>query len=219
MTAPGTTILILAKEPIPGRVKTRLCPPCTPVEAARIARAAIADTVETVTAMDGIHALLVLDGLSGAWLGTPIATVAQTGDAFGERLANAFTHVDGPAVLIGMDTPQITPDQLRQVVTTLHQPDVDAVLGLTPDGGWWVIGFDRPVPGAFDAVPMSTTTTGARQLERLRALGLRTAVVPSATDVDTFADALAVATAHPDLAFSREVRAVAAGRVAMTTAS
>jgi rSAM/selenodomain-associated transferase 1 len=213
MTDWRPTVLIIAKEPIPGRVKTRLCPPCTPIQAAAIARAAIADTVAAVTAIDGIRPLLVLDGRSGPWLDVEIPTVAQTGDAFDERLAAAFTHAAGPAVLIGMDTPQITSKQIRQAVTTLQHPEVDAVLGRTDDGGWWIIGFDRPAPGAFHDVPMSTPITGARQLARLDALALRTALLPSTTDVDTFADALRVAEAHPSLAFAREVRSVAAAQL------
>jgi rSAM/selenodomain-associated transferase 1 len=206
------TVLVLAKEPVPGRVKTRLCPPCTPAEAAAIARAAIADTIATVTAVDDVRAVLVLDGEPGSWLGSDIATVAQKGDAFAERLTRAFDHAAGPAVLVGMDTPQITPELLRDVIATLGRPEVDAVLGLTPDGGWWIVGFARPAPGAFDGVAMSTTSTGSQQLARLRAIGLRTEIVPPVTDVDTFTDALEVATAHPELTFARAVRAAATAR-------
>jgi glycosyltransferase A (GT-A) superfamily protein (DUF2064 family) len=166
-----------------------------------------------VTSIDGAHPLLVLDGRTGPWLESGIPTVDQTGTTFNARLAAAFAHVDGPAVLIGMDTPQIPGAQIDDILATLRREDVNAVLGLTPDGGWWIIGFDRPVPHAFHGVPMSRPTTGRRQRAQLDRLGLRTASVPPATDVDTFADANAVATAFPHLGFSAAVRTVTAGRL------
>ena len=210
MSAAPPTVLVLAKEPVPGRVKTRLCPPCTPAEAATIAGAAIADTVATVTATASTRPLLVLDGEVGPWLSLPIEVVPQGHGDLGDRLAAAFSHAGGRAVLIGMDTPQVTADQIDRAIDGLGDPDVDAVLGLTADGGWWIIGFAAPTPLAFEGVAMSRPTTGTHQYARLTELGLRTALVDQKTDVDTFADALTVADAHPDLRFSRAVRGVSA---------
>jgi len=219
MSAPRPTVLVLAKEPIPGRVKTRLCPPCTPVDAAAIAGAAIADTVTAVAATRGTRPLLVLDGATGPWLRTPIDVAAQSDGDLGTRLAAAFTHAHGPAVLVGMDTPQVTPDRIDDALARLRRPGVDAVLGPTPDGGWWIIGFAAPVPGAFRDVEMSVATTGAQQRSRLRELGLRTELVAPETDIDTFADALAVAGAHPHLQCARAVRAVASSLTEPTAAT
>jgi len=209
MSLTRPTVLVLAKEPVPGRVKTRLCPPCTPNEAAAIAGAAIADTVAAVTATSGTRALLVLDGASGPWLGTRIDVVSQSDGSLGDRLAAAFTHATGPAVLVGMDTPQVTTARIDAALARLARPDVDAILGLTRDGGWWIIGFSTPVPDAFRGVEMSVATTGAQQRARLDALGLRTELVEPEIDIDTFADALAVVDAHPHLRCARTVRTVA----------
>jgi rSAM/selenodomain-associated transferase 1 len=196
---PTPTVLVLAKEPVPGRVKTRLCPPCTPAEAATIAAAAITDTVAAVVATTRTRPVLVLDGAVGPWLPVPIDVVAQGGGGLGDRLDAAFTHAAGPAVLVGMDTPQVPTARIDDALARLDRPEVDAVLGLTTDGGWWIIGFAVPTPGAFDGVEMSVATTGAQQRSRLDALGLRTELVGPETDIDTFADALAVADAHPHL--------------------
>jgi rSAM/selenodomain-associated transferase 1 len=209
MTRRPTTVLVLAKEPVAGRVKTRLCPPCTPAEAAAIAGAAIADTIAAVGATTGTRRLLVLDGAVGPWLAAPVDVVAQSDGDLGDRLAAAFTHADGPAVLVGMDTPQVTAARIDDAIEVLHRPGVDAILGPTTDGGWWIIGFCVPAPGAFIGVEMSRSTTGAQQHARLLSLGLRTKLVAPETDIDTFADALAVADAHPHLRCAGAVRTVA----------
>jgi len=203
------TVLVLAKEPVAGRVKTRLCPPCTPADAAAIAAAAIADTLAAAAATAGARPVLVLDGAPGPWLSARVAVVPQSGGGLGDRLAAAFTHAGGPAALVGMDTPQVSAARIGDALARLDRPGVDAILGLTPDGGWWIIGFRAPVPGAFVGVEMSRATTGAQQRARLDALGSRTELVAPETDIDTFADALAVAGAHPHLRCARAVRTVA----------
>lgn len=201
-------LLVLAKSPRPGRVKTRCCPPCTPEEAAAIAAAAIADTLAAARATPGVRVTLVLDGRP--WPGLPARTrvVPQGRGDLGDRLGAAFHATAGPTVLIGMDTPQVTPLDLRAVVDALARPDTDAVLGSTADGGWWVLGVRDPSLPLFTGVPMSTATTGARQLARLHALGLHVRETGSLVDVDTFADARAVAASMPDSEFGRVVAAI-----------
>ena len=195
------TLLVLAKSPVPGRVKTRLCPPCSPAQAAALAEAAIVDTLAAAIATPGVRPILVLDGVPGAWVPNGLEIVPQVEGDLGARLAGAFAVTDGPAVLVGMDTPQVTPDMLRAAVDALLRPGTDAVLGHTVDGGWWIIGFRSPQPSAFDGVPMSTAETGARQERRLDELGLSVTTLAVETDVDTFADAHTVARSSPTTAF------------------
>jgi len=204
----NATLLVLAKAPVAGRVKTRLCPPCTPSQAGEIARAAIVDTLAAVRATPRVRPLVVLDGEPGDWLPRGIDVIPQTLGDLTARITGAFAAVDGPTVLIGMDTPQVTPAHLRSAVDKLLSPDTDAVLGPTADGGWWVIGLRTRHDGAFLDVPTSTDTTGADQLDRLRALGLTTRPLPIATDVDTFRDALAVARSIPETNFARVVHRI-----------
>ena len=176
----NAALVVLAKAPRPGRSKTRLCPPCTPRDAAALARAALADTLDAVLATPAARRVVVLDGPVGDWLAPGVGVVAQRGDGLDERLANAFADVGGPALLVGMDTPQVT-----------------------PDGGYWAIGLRVPQPGAFVGVPMSTAWTGSAQHARLRQLGLRVALLPALRDVDRIADARAVATLAPAGRFAR----------------
>ena len=197
------TLLVLAKAPIAGRVKTRLCPPCSPEQAATLAEAAIVDTLAAAIATPGVRPVLVLDGVPGGWVPNGLEIVPQVEGDLGARLAGAFATVDGPAVLVGMDTPQVTARTLHAAVDELLRPGTDAVLGHTVDGGWWIIGFRSPQPSAFVGVPMSTAETGARQAERLNELGLSVVTLETETDVDTFADARTVARRSPATAFGR----------------
>ncbi len=190
-------LVVLAKAPVPGRVKTRLCPPCTPRDAARIAAAALADTVDTVGATPAARRSLVLDGryaVPPGWRRLP-----QRGGDLAERLCHAFydTALPGvPTVLVGMDTPQLTADGLTAAVRLLDT--VDAVLGPAADGGWWGLGLREPRHAeVLRDVPTSTGRTGARTLAALRGRGLRVGLLPVLRDVDTAADATAVARLCP----------------------
>ncbi|MGV9231515.1 TIGR04282 family arsenosugar biosynthesis glycosyltransferase [Streptomyces nigra] len=185
-----TTLLVIAKEPRPGRVKTRLTPPFTPEEAATLAEAALADTLDTVARTPARRRVLVLDGTPGPWLPPGFDVVPQSGGGLDERLAAAFAACDGPALLIGMDTPQVTPELL-----TVDWADCDAYFGPARDGGFWVLGLAEPDPDRLRGVPMSQPYTGAAQ--RARLAGLRVRDLPALRDVDTAHDAGLVAADAP----------------------
>ncbi|KUN75863.1 glycosyltransferase [Streptomyces bungoensis] len=197
-----TTLLVIAKEPRPGRVKTRLTPPFTPAQAAGLAEAALADTLRAVAAAPARRRVLVLDGRPGPWLPPGFDVVPQCAGALDARLADAFAHCSGPALLIGMDTPQVTPDLLDVDLT-----DCDACFGPAEDGGFWALGLARPEPALLRGVPMSSPVTGAVQRERLVSAGLRVRDLPRLRDVDTAADARAVAALAPHGAFAERLAA------------
>jgi len=200
----GTTLLVMAKEPVPGRVKTRLVPPCTPRQAAALAEAALADTLHAVLAAPARRRVLVLDGEPGPWLPPGFDVVPQCGGSLDERLAAAFAAVPGPALLIGMDTPQLTPALLA-----VDWEAADAWFGPAADGGFWGLGLRRPDGALVRGVPMSTADTGAVQQARLHAAGLRVAELPRLRDVDTAADAVAVARQAPQSRFAARARELA----------
>jgi rSAM/selenodomain-associated transferase 1 len=199
-------LVVIAKEPRPGRVKTRLTPPYTPGQAAALAEAALADTLDTVVATPAVRRVLALAGEPGPWLPPGIEIVAQRGEGLDERLAAAFddAHRGRPLVLIGMDTPQVTTGLLAaagKALATHH-----AVLGPAGDGGFWLLGLRTPDPRLLAGVPMSRPDTGAAQLARLRRAGLRVAELPELTDVDTAADAERVAASAPYGRFAHTMR-------------
>ena len=201
-----TTLLVIAKEPRPGRVKTRLTPPFTPEEAAALAEASLVDTLNVLLAMPARRRVLVLDGAPGPWLPPGFDVVPQCGGGLDERLAAAFAGCDGPALLIGMDTPQVTPALL-----TVDFADCDAYFGPAEDGGFWALGLADPDPALLRGVPMSTPTTGAVQRARLTAAGLRVRGLPPLRDVDTAYDAELVAAEAPEGRFAKELARLRTG--------
>ena len=208
MTRPA--IIVVAKEPRPGRVKTRLCPPCSPTEAATLAEAALRDTLAAAVRTEPAgRVVLALDGEPGPWLPRGVDVVRQRGNGLADRLAAVFDDVCGPVLLVGMDTPQLTPTLLAEGLALLGREVVDAVLGLAHDGGWWAIGLKHPDRRVFTDVPMSTPWTGASQLRRLHALGLAVASLPRLTDVDDITSAAAVAREAPATNFARTLGALA----------
>ncbi|HEX6470383.1 MAG TPA: TIGR04282 family arsenosugar biosynthesis glycosyltransferase [Streptosporangiaceae bacterium] len=215
MTARTATadLLIIAKEPVPGRVKTRLSPRYTPEQAAELAAAALADTLEAAARTRAARRTLALSGTPGAWLPPGVRVVPQRGDGLDERLAHAFTDAyDGrPVVLVGMDTPQVTPALLAMAAGALRAHD--AAFGPATDGGFWLLGLREPDPSLIAGVPMSRSDTGRIQLARLADAGLSVALLPALTDVDTPADVERVARLVPDESrFARAVRRHAQAR-------
>jgi glycosyltransferase A (GT-A) superfamily protein (DUF2064 family) len=200
-------LIVIAKSPVPGVSKTRLCPPCSPDQAAAVAEACLADTLRAVAAVPSTRPVLALEGTPGSWLPLGIDVVAQRGAGLDERLAAAFDDCGAPALLIGMDTPQVTPGLLAACLATLAGPGVGAVLGPAVDGGWWAIGLQSPDPAAFLGVPMSTPHTCRAQHGRLEDLGLAVTPLPALRDVDTWEDAVSVA-APPHTRFAAAVAAV-----------
>lgn len=197
-----TTVIVLAKQCVPGRVKTRLTPPFSPEEAAELAAASLADTLEAAGRVRADRHLLWFDGTAPA--GTGFDVVQQPGGGLDERIAAAFDAVRGRAVLIGMDTPQVDPGVLQSV---LDDDDADAWFGRATDGGFWALGLEAPPAGLLRGdlvrgVPMSTAHTGARQLVRLHAAGLRVRSLPPLTDVDTADSARVAASAAPASRFA-----------------
>jgi glycosyltransferase A (GT-A) superfamily protein (DUF2064 family) len=197
-----STIIVIAKAPLPGRVKTRLSPACTPAQAAELAEASLADTLAAVASCGPDRAVVALDGPPGAWLPDGFEVVAQRGAGLGERLAAAFEDTGGPALVVGMDTPQLTPGLLR---AGLGAP---CALGLAADGGWWALSLPGPDARVFAGIPMSADDTGARQRSRLQALGYAPVALPVLRDVDTIADAHRVAALAPGSRFAATLLAM-----------
>lgn len=214
-------VLVVAKSPVAGRVKTRLGSVIGLCAAADLAAAALLDTLETAAASvgaDRCHLALAGD-LAEAARGPEIEDVVrgwristQRGDSFAARLAAA--HADagtGPVAQVGMDTPQMTSDDLARVFADLDGHE--AVLGPADDGGWWVLGRRDPrAMRALVGVAMSRPTTYADTWAALERRRLRVGATCSLRDVDTVADAEAVAAAAPETRFAEAWRSMAGAK-------
>lgn len=216
----GPTLLLVAKAPVPGLVKTRLAADVGEAAATAVAAAALLDTIEACTLAVGtdrcrlslsgdVSAGFRADEIEAAvagWTVTP-----QRGSGLGERLAHAHAEVAGPVVQVGMDTPQVTPAGLLAVAAGLDA--ADAVLAPAEDGGWWALALRDPSAAtALRDVPMSTPQTYAATRSALEALGLRVAAGDRLRDVDHLGDVAPVAAAAPHTRF-----AAAAAEIAQVT--
>ncbi|MBM7774287.1 glycosyltransferase A (GT-A) superfamily protein (DUF2064 family) [Actinokineospora baliensis] len=217
---PKTALLVLAKSPRPGFVKTRLCPPATPEQAAKVAAAALLDTVLALREVPDAQPVIALSGdldeavdraeLRAALRDLPV--IVQRGETLGERITAAHEDVaellpGADSLQVGMDTPQISPELLGACCRALRSHGTDALLGPAADGGWWVLGLRDPRQAkVIIDVPTSRDDTGERTADALRGHGLHLVGAPELTDVDTVDDARLVAASVPGSRFAAAVR-------------
>jgi glycosyltransferase A (GT-A) superfamily protein (DUF2064 family) len=187
-------LVVLADEPRPERMDGRLSPPWTLGQASAVREAALADTLETVAATPASRRVVALDGelLFGAF-------------------EDCFHLSNEPVVLIGMDTPQVTTDLLMSVQLLLDST-ADAVMGLTPTGGTWLIALRHLHPDAFSSVPASGHDTGEAQLERLTRCGYQVALTERLRELGNVDDAVQLAALRPASRLAAAVDAAVSGR-------
>jgi glycosyltransferase A (GT-A) superfamily protein (DUF2064 family) len=207
MTA-GITVAVVAKECLPGKVKTRLTPALSPEGAARVASASLADTLSTVRALPAERRVLFFDGDVVPESADGFDVLHQPGGGLDERLGFLFDAIDGPLLLVGMDTPQVSADDLAPV---FDQPERGAWFGPAEDGGFWSLYLHDPTGDLLRGVPMSQDDTGAVQLARLTDAGLDVGVLGELLDVDTVPDAERVAEIAPESGFTQALRAETVG--------
>lgn len=183
---------LVAKAPVPGQVKTRLCPPLTPAEAAAVAAALLADTVDSAVST-GAEVWCVATGDRRRFAGLlppGLPLLHQVGDGLGARLANALAALCATGaervLLVGADCPTVDGAYLDQALAALD--DTDVVVGPAADGGYTLLGARAPHPELFAGVPMGTSGVLAATLDRARGAGLRARVLEVRHDIDTVAD-------------------------------
>ena len=196
-----TTLVLIAKEPLPGKAKTRLHPPLTLEQAAELAAACIADTLAAIDLVPASRRILLFDGVNAPEGTDDYDVIPQAHGDLDQRLGAIFDEVSGPMVLIGMDTPQVTARHLAPAFER-WPGDVDAFFGPAVDGGFWALGMREPRGDLIRGVTMSRDDTGHLQLRRLADAGLRVAHLDELIDVDEIDDAFDVAAAAPHSIFA-----------------
>lgn len=189
-------MLVFAREPAPGRVKTRLIPALGAAGAAALHAALAERTVRVATeaAPGGVELWCTPDGdhpgLRALAIRHGLATADQGDGDLGARMARALARATAggeTAVLVGTDCPVLTPDYVRRAIGELHA-SADAVIGPADDGGYVLIGLRRGVPGLFDGIAWGEADVFERQCRRFEAAGLRWTALPVLWDVDRPAD-------------------------------
>jgi rSAM/selenodomain-associated transferase 1 len=184
---------IMAKTPAAGRVKTRLCPPLSSGEAADLYRCFLLDKIGQVRALAGATPVVAFtpedDREIFRALAPDFLLLPQRGPDLSARLTGVLQHLlasghDG-ALATDSDTPTLPVPLLQEAVDRLADPGIDAVLGPTEDGGYYLIGLRAPRPELFVQMPWSTAAVFSETMDRARRLGLRVALLPPWRDVDT----------------------------------
>jgi glycosyltransferase A (GT-A) superfamily protein (DUF2064 family) len=202
-------VAVIAKECLPGRVKTRLTPPLTPVQAADLAQLSLSRTLDTIRLLPVRERLLVMDGTARDRDAEGFTVLAQTGGPLDERLAAICDDAPGPLLIVGMDTPQISAAHLAPLFMdwSAAAPRHDAWMGPSEDGGFWALALRRSEGALVRGVQMSTDTTGTEQLSRLEAAGLSVGLLPVLRDMDHMDDAQEIAAEIPGTLFAAAVAA------------
>ena len=212
----GVQFIVIAEAP--DRVADWLTPPLSPRQAALVAEAALADTLDVVAAAPAARRVLALEGAPGDWLPGGFVVIPQRSGGLDERMAEAFADAYAvaplPMVLIGADTPQVTVDMIGDAVASLESGEADAVFGPSTDGGFWLLGLRRPDRSLLAGVPMADQDPGRVLLERLAGAGLRVALAPRLTEVGTIETAGQVAGQCPSSRFAAAFSATAGSRSA-----
>ena len=176
-------LVVMAKAPVPGKVKTRLTPPFTPQEAVELYKCFLQDRVREMRRLSGID-LAVAYTPSDARdtfvkiSGNGFQLFAQKGDDLGRRLNNVFIEKlgqDYAAVsIIDSDTPDLPCAIIEQSFQILLSGAADAVFGPCDDGGYYLVGMRQPQPELFEDIPWSTDAVLDRTLARADKLGIKT---------------------------------------------
>ena len=189
----ASALIVVAKEPVAGKTKTRLSPSLRSQEATELYGCFLLDTLELVHRVEGVQPIIAYLPRSAEPFFRAIAPpgfdlVPQEGADLGERLDNVLRQClqSGyrQAVVIGSDSPTLPLIHLAQAFRELEDPEVDVVLGPSDDGGYYLIGLKSPCSPLFRGIVMSTSTVATETLERARGEGLRVACLPRWYDVD-----------------------------------
>jgi rSAM/selenodomain-associated transferase 1 len=202
---PKARLLVFAKAPVPGQVKTRLIPALGEAEAARFHERLVRQTIDLATRTRfapvslWCSPTLAHPFFQDCLCRYGVTLLRQEGNDLGQRMAHAFEETlkeSTAAVLIGTDCPSLSADDLKMAFEAL-QHGFDAVLGPAEDGGYVLIGLRRPVPELFVDMPWGSERVLAETRARLRALDLRFHELPQRWDVDRPGDLIRLSQPAP----------------------
>lgn len=191
-------LIIFAREPLPGKVKTRLALDLGDQAAAELYAAMLGDVLEQAAALDHVRPLLFWSLETASMPCYPafphLQMFEQHGTTLGDRMAAAFESAFKSGIeaccIIGSDSPDLPAEYIRQAFDHLEHDEADAVFGPAEDGGYYLLGLRRSWQGLFKDIPWSTAAVLESSLERAEELGLRTTLLPTWYDLDELKDLL-----------------------------
>ncbi|MEE9615024.1 MAG: TIGR04282 family arsenosugar biosynthesis glycosyltransferase, partial [Thermodesulfobacteriota bacterium] len=192
----------MIRVPVPGEVKTRLTPPLTPVEAAGLYRAFLADIFSRITGLRGvdIHSFYTPGNTGGPdrelaeIVPQETSLTPQKGRDLGERMFNVFSGLFERGyervALIGSDSPDLPLAHIEEAFSALETLPHGLVLGPARDGGYYLIAMDGPSQAPFEGVTWSTETVLEETVKRARENGMQVRLLKEWYDIDTPEDLL-----------------------------
>jgi rSAM/selenodomain-associated transferase 1 len=207
-------VVVYGRQPIPGRVKTRLAASIGDEAAAAVYGALLVRSIQQAV-LSGLHTVLALseEPVAGWQPPTGLALELQRGADLGERLRDTFDRrfSEGWArvVIVGSDCPGMTAEHIRSAVATLER--FPTVLGPAEDGGYWLIGQRPPGADLFSGIPWSTRAVMEETRTRLRSSGIGWSEIDRLADIDTVEDVARVVASE---AIDDDLRSALAGIMA-----
>lgn len=204
MKSSEVPLLLFAKAPIAGQVKTRLTSDCSPMQAAAIAEILIEESLKAVTQFwPGKVYLSVWQQNKHPFIVKmmqryQVELLLQTDGDLGEKMLSAFTAVGYPAAIMGCDAPLIMPQVLRQAHHFLLQGK--NMIGPSEDGGYYFIGLSQAVAGLFERVSWGSELVLEETMESAARLSIELMQLPSSYDIDRWDDVMRASRQLPMLA-------------------
>ncbi len=195
-------VVIAAKPPVPGKVKTRLSPPLSLDQSAQLYECFLVDTINTVAAIKGVDRFIAFypevptkglsfanvnsfSGSSQNELLTDFTLITQKGIDLGERLISVFERLFSSGydsvTVVGSDSPNLPVAFIKRSLNNLKKSNVDVTLGPCKDGGYYLIGLKAFYGDIFREIPWSTSSVFDETIEKIKKLGLGVSVLPECT--------------------------------------
>jgi rSAM/selenodomain-associated transferase 1 len=189
-------LIIFAREPVPGKVKTRLAREVGNQCAAELYSAMIEDVLANAASLEGVQPLLFWALDSAEMPAAPIIPglriLEQHGTTLGARMEAAFRHAFQSGIdvccIIGTDSPDLPPEYIAEAFDQLEADKADVVFGPAEDGGYYLLGLRQSRRELFADIAWSTSDVLDASLKRATTLGLRTSLLPKWYDIDTLQD-------------------------------
>jgi hypothetical protein len=189
-------LVVMSKEPVAGKVKTRLQPELSPAEAANLYRCFLQDRLEEMTELEDVDTAVAYDPPAAAesfasLVPDSFRLFPQRGERLSERLdvifSDAFAAGYGAVSIVDSDSPDLPKAFVIESFRLLRK-EADVVFGPCRDGGYYLVGMNARRRGVFDGIPWSSSGVLHRSVERAESLGLEVSLLPPWQDIDTFGD-------------------------------
>jgi hypothetical protein len=206
-------LVVVAKEPVPGKVKTRFIPQLSPVDAAGLYRCSLHDRITEISALNGVDRAIAYtpedarDTFTELSLGG-FELFAQRGKGLGERLNNIFqdnlARGYQAVSIVDSDSPDLPKSIIKESFQLLLSKQAEVVFGPCRDGGYYLVGMRKPYPELFRNIPWSTKNVLSTTLEKAGKMGLNVRLLSSWNDLDTFEDLLEFYNKYKDRKLSED---------------